>query len=254
MLRERKNYKIVKEKKEQAGLWLLALGALFLTFNPLSLKEVFSLNPQATTTDLLVTNFIETIQAKMIGEGNITNSIPTGVGGVQTDPSELITTLYVVQPGESLWSIAKREGLNIDTLLSANELKNGNSIRAGQEIKIPNQEGIFYRIKKGQNLKDVANAYQVKINKLLDVNDLASSRDIKEGKKIFVPGAKLLPAKRRYLLADLSYANRNFIKPLSAAWLSSPYGYRKDPFTGDRAFHTGIDLAACYGKIGRAHV
>lgn len=31
--------------------------------------------------------------------------------------------------------------------------------------------------------------------------------------------------------------------PLSVARISSPYGYRKDPFTGKGKFHTGIDYA-----------
>ena len=31
-------------------------------------------------------------------------------------------------------------------------------------------------------------------------------------------------------------------------WESSPYGWRADPFTGQRSFHTGVDLAAPEGS------
>jgi murein DD-endopeptidase MepM/ murein hydrolase activator NlpD len=31
-------------------------------------------------------------------------------------------------------------------------------------------------------------------------------------------------------------------------WLSSPYGARKDPFTGDAGFHPGLDISADYGE------
>lgn len=34
------------------------------------------------------------------------------------------------------------------------------------------------------------------------------------------------------------------IWPLKSYKKSSPYGYRKDPFTGEKAFHYGVDLAA----------
>ena len=32
-------------------------------------------------------------------------------------------------------------------------------------------------------------------------------------------------------------------RPVTWGWVSSPYGYRSDPFTGKRAWHAGIDLA-----------
>ncbi|RBW49460.1 M23 family metallopeptidase [Marinobacter sp. F3R11] len=36
-------------------------------------------------------------------------------------------------------------------------------------------------------------------------------------------------------------------RPITWGWLSSPYGYRSDPFTGKRTWHGGVDLA---GKEG----
>lgn len=37
--------------------------------------------------------------------------------------------------------------------------------------------------------------------------------------------------------------------PLSHIKINSPYGYRKDPFTGKRKFHNGIDLHARSAKV-----
>ena len=37
--------------------------------------------------------------------------------------------------------------------------------------------------------------------------------------------------------------------PLSFIKINSPYGYRKDPFTGKRKFHNGIDLYARSAKV-----
>lgn len=34
------------------------------------------------------------------------------------------------------------------------------------------------------------------------------------------------------------------IRPLHGGWISSDYGYRPDPFTGQREFHPGVDFAA----------
>lgn len=36
-------------------------------------------------------------------------------------------------------------------------------------------------------------------------------------------------------------------RPVTSGWLSSPYGYRSDPFTGKRTWHQGIDFAGSAG-------
>jgi len=37
-------------------------------------------------------------------------------------------------------------------------------------------------------------------------------------------------------------------RPIHGGWISSVFGYRKDPFTGKRAFHPGIDFAGRKGQ------
>lgn len=37
-------------------------------------------------------------------------------------------------------------------------------------------------------------------------------------------------------------------RPVVDGWMSSPYGYRNDPFTGKRQFHQGIDFAGAEGS------
>ena len=47
---------------------------------------------------------------------------------------------------------------------------------------------------------------------------------------------------------DLS--NKRYIsgRPIRKGWLSSPYGMRRDPFSGKRAMHKGIDFAGTSGS------
>lgn len=42
--------------------------------------------------------------------------------------------LYIVQPGDTLWKIAKRYGVSLDTLIAANDIKNPDLIQPGQKI------------------------------------------------------------------------------------------------------------------------
>ncbi len=51
------------------------------------------------------------------------------------------------------------------------------------------------------------------------------------------------------LMMDRTLHKRQFPRgwPVDGGWLSSPYGYRTDPFNGRRDFHGGVDIA---GKSG----
>ena len=44
--------------------------------------------------------------------------------------------LYIVQSGDTLWKIAKRYGVPVDTLIAANDIKNPDLIQPGQKIII----------------------------------------------------------------------------------------------------------------------
>lgn len=44
-----------------------------------------------------------------------------------------------------------------------------------------------------------------------------------------------------------SYGNGTFIHPIAGAPITSPFGYRTDPITGQQAFHSGIDFGASCG-------
>jgi murein DD-endopeptidase MepM/ murein hydrolase activator NlpD len=49
------------------------------------------------------------------------------------------------------------------------------------------------------------------------------------------------------VLTAESTASKNFfpsLRPLQTAWRSSSFGYRVDPFTGRKAYHSGLDFAA----------
>ena len=65
------------------------------------------------------------------------------------------------------------------------------------------------------------------------------------GQTLFIPGGSLSTMALRRAMGEL------FISPVLGR-LTSPYGYRKDPFTGVRSFHTGIDIAAPTGTAIKA--
>ena len=152
---------------------------------------------------------------------------------------------YTVRKGDTISGIASRAGLrNFGTLLSVNNIDNARRISTGQVLRIPSADGLLYTVKKNETLAGIAAAHKVSVSALLDANDL-TQETLSVGQKLFIPGASLSSFELRKALGEL------FIYPIRGR-LTSPFGYRSDPFTGARSFHSGIDLAAPTGTSVKA--
>ena len=154
---------------------------------------------------------------------------------------------YTVKSGDNITRISKKFGLsNISTLIAVNNISNARKLQVGEVLKIPSTDGVIHTVAKNETLAGIASKYGVAVETLLDVNDLSTSV-LQAGQNIFIPGARLDSYSLKMALGEL------FKCPITAKWrLSSPYGYRADPFTGVRKFHTGMDLAAPTGTPVKA--
>lgn len=167
------------------------------------------------------------------------------VAGV--DPSQfarLEVTTYTVQPGDTLGEIALQHGLEMDTLISFNQIEDVRRLQAGATFEIPNRDGLLYTVKAGDSLAAIAERQGSSVNAILDANDM-KSQAISVGDVLFVPNARLNETELRIILGEL------------LAWptrgtFTSGFGMRADPFTGFPRFHNGIDLANRPGTPIRA--
>jgi len=161
-----------------------------------------------------------------------------------SQPMELVYTSYKIEKGDTISELAKRFGLNQDTLLSVNNIKNSRLIQIGQHIKIPNQDGILYTIKSGDSLSAICEKYSVDSEVVKTINNL-TDETILAGSKLFLPGARMNQIDVQEINGDLfSWPVRGYV--------SSGYGYRISPFTGARQFHSGLDIAAPQGTPVKA--
>lgn len=148
---------------------------------------------------------------------------------------------YEIQPQDTLYKIARKFHLSIDTIISFNEIKEGHHIITGRLLLIPNQDGILYKIQSGDNLSSICENYALDPNEVIESNYLWENRQIAEGERLFLPGARLSDEEREKAL------ELQFVLPVSGR-ITSLMGFRSDPFENIRKFHPGIDIAAPMGS------
>jgi len=159
-------------------------------------------------------------------------------------PRMLTFTFHTMQSGDLVGHIASRAGLNEDTLISVNNIRNTRLMQIGQVIKIPNQDGIYYIVRTGDTLESIAQAHQTTAAHIKTANQLFSD-SLTPNTSLFVPGGRMPWVTRQEVNGDL------FIWPVTGR-LTSPFGFRRSPFTGARQFHGGLDIAAPQGTPVRA--
>ncbi|HUI71397.1 MAG TPA: LysM peptidoglycan-binding domain-containing M23 family metallopeptidase [Spirochaetia bacterium] len=167
------------------------------------------------------------------------------IGGFSLVQPSVQFLLYRVKPGDTITGIAQKLGLNPDTVSSLNrsEGRGVHNISVGEKIRIPTQDGIFVPL--DSDFDALCRKKGVSPEEVLAANNVTRS-DLVPGKLLFFPGVQ--HTGYEYSLS-LGVAVSN---PLPSAWETSTYGYRSDPFTGQRRKHNGVDLAAPYGSPVRS--
>jgi len=113
------------------SLWSIAAANNFTT------RTVAVFNGMDENTPLTVG---QTIQVPTVAEGAaaLANAgITPGSSASTTSASSSGGTAHVIQPGESLWSIASANGLDVSTLASFNGLSDDAMLITGQTIQVP---------------------------------------------------------------------------------------------------------------------
>ncbi|MDR2480984.1 MAG: M23 family metallopeptidase [Spirochaetaceae bacterium] len=151
---------------------------------------------------------------------------------------------YAVKKGDTVSKIAAAKSLSIDAVIASNKMSNARNLREGDILRIPNMDGIPYIIAKGDTYDKISEKFGVPLNVILDANDVQSG-DVTAGGQIFIPGARMPADELKQALGDI------FLYPLHGR-ISSVFGWRKDPFTGVRTFHKGIDIVSSVGAPVKA--
>jgi murein DD-endopeptidase MepM/ murein hydrolase activator NlpD len=152
--------------------------------------------------------------------------------------------IHKIQSGESIEDIALKYNVNIRKIIRVNQILDPTEIRIGMELFIPDatitldfQESLLEK-----SGVDFGGKKKKENERMMVVNNRVRSR----GKTTKSSGSKI----GKELLEVESGVS--FINPTNTKKVSSNFGYRRDPFTRGRAYHSGVDIDTDYGADVRA--
>jgi LysM repeat protein len=108
---------------------------------------------------------------------------------------------HVVQPGESLWSVASANGIGVDSLASYNGLSSDYQLIIGETIQVPaasevgtstttaTSSTVGHVVASGESLWSIASANGITVDALASANGLSSDAMLIAGESIQVPAA-----------------------------------------------------------------
>jgi membrane-bound lytic murein transglycosylase D len=107
-------------------------------------------------------------------------------------PARQGDTYYRVRPGDNLWDIARRHGLDHRQLAAWNDLDRKDTLRPGQRLRLVAasdavlESPYAYRVRPGDSLSGIARRFGVTVKELRGRNDLTGDR-LQPGQVLSIP-------------------------------------------------------------------
>jgi len=165
---------------------------------------------------------------------------------------ELRLIIVKIERGDNHWKVARRYGVDIDTLIGANPYWKSLLARTEQLVIVPSQKGVLRFIRDLDELDGIAESYNAEPDDLLVQKMTLSERVLRVFSSnpspiaVFVKDARPVAANMTASLARQFRLREKFRSPLGGRF-SSFFGNRVHPIFHRWKFHDGLDIASRYG-------
>ena len=148
---------------------------------------------------------------------------------------------YIIREGDDILAIAARCNIPYSSLASLNRF-NHQSIETGNTMLLPTAPGIFVPEEPQSDLEHLLASSRFPPEEGVSAALTIGEKSAYQGTVFyFFPGGDFNSTERAFFL------NTGFQFPLRSYRLTSTYGLRKNPVTGNIRLHEGVDLAAPAG-------
>ncbi len=180
------------------GETLASLSSQYKT-EPQVIRSINGLGdgPLSVGTDLRVPSGSTALPQKVL---NAAARVDRG-GGRATSRGARRPVIHVVRRGDSLWAIARRNKMDVNTLMRLNGLKPGQTLKAGERLKVADARGssrsssssgsgsartVRYTVRRGDSLYRIARLHGVTVAQLLSWNGLVANSPLRPGQKLSI--------------------------------------------------------------------
>jgi LysM repeat protein len=196
----------------------------------------------------------------IIGENTLKASTPPSsfspqvlgalIEGYDYADTKKIITEYVVEPGDTLSSIAKKFDVSLNTILWANELNSRSLIQPGQKLIVLPVTGVLHYVKSGDTVSKIVSTYKAKTEDVVLFNNLSNSGDIYIGDILIIPNGTKPSTSYSYAFSNAPLADSYFICPIANCESKITQGlhfYNAIDFSGGKCGE--VIYAAAGGKV-----
>ncbi|NOZ51381.1 MAG: LysM peptidoglycan-binding domain-containing protein, partial [Chloroflexi bacterium] len=112
-----------------------------------------------------------------------------------TPTPEPPTFIYTVDPGDTLVSIGRQYGVDVATIIRLNNITDPNSLKVGQQLRIPGAGsgtastagGGIHVVQAGETLFSIASHYGVTVDRLAAANSITDPDSLLVGQELRIP-------------------------------------------------------------------
>ena len=104
--------------------------------------------------------------------------------------------VHVVHRGDTMWSIARRTGMDVNKLAMMNGMQPGDPLRAGQRLRLSNSDSgsrgaaaprkVTYTVRAGDTLTQIAKLFQCSVKEIMAWNGIGTRSGIAPGQKLTI--------------------------------------------------------------------
>ncbi|PIR74770.1 MAG: hypothetical protein COU35_00635 [Candidatus Magasanikbacteria bacterium CG10_big_fil_rev_8_21_14_0_10_47_10] len=108
-------------------------------------------------------------------------------------PAAKKSTIYTVQEGDTIASIAAHFNISTNTVLWANGIDGSDVLKVGDYLTILPTSGVLHTVESGDTLLAIADTYDVNAKEIAEYNGLADTHSLSIGQKLIIPDGYLKP-------------------------------------------------------------
>lgn len=155
------------------------------------------------------------------------------------------TTLHVVQPNETIESLASTYALVPSSILAVNPSIPSGTVKAGDRLQIPPYNGSVYSVSSGTTWQELADQFGMRADVLFEANGCSMTPPA----TAFIPGLgeTVSISAGTPQTAQPEPLTFNLLPVQTEAAIALEYGWQQSSLEEAAVFHSGIDFSAPLG-------